>query len=245
MNPLKLSKIQREILVGILLGDAHLEVQGTKTASRLPKGPSGLSEKEWSFHVVDRPGRIKVEQSDKHKAYIQHLFDSFANFLMPGATLRKREVIRASSSMNKARERSINWCFQTRTHASFIFYAKQFYLHKKKRVPPVISKLLTPRALAYWYMDDGSMKSKQSKGVIFNTQGFSFKEVCILCEILTSKFQLKCWPRKQKEGYQIYVSGHSYERLREVIGPFLIPEMMYKFPLPRKRGLRLTQLPKE
>jgi LAGLIDADG DNA endonuclease family len=237
MNQLKLSKIQREILVGILLGDAHLEVQGSKISN------AGLSEKDRRY-VDDRPGRIKVEQSDKHKAYIQHLFDSFANFLTPGATLRKREVIRPSS-MKLTRERSVNWCFQTRTHASFIFYAKQFYLNKKKRVPPIISKLLTPRALAYWFMDDGSMKSKQSKGVLLNTQGFTYKEVCCLCDVLTSKIQLQCWPRKQKEGYQIYVSGHSYERLRELIGPFLIPEMMYKFPLPRKRGLRLTQLPKE
>jgi len=94
-------------------------------------------------------------------------------------------------------------------------------------------------------MDDGSIKSKQSKGVVFNTQGFCYKDVCTLCEVLTAKFQLSCWPRKQKEGYQIYVSGHSYERLRDLIYPYLLPEMTYKFPLPRIRGLRSTELPKE
>jgi len=204
----KLTKKQREILVGILLGDAHLE----------------------------RPCRIKVEQGDRHKVYIQHLFDIFANFTA-ASSLRKR-VVRLGGKVH------IHWCFQTRRHPSFLFYAHQFY-DTKKRVPPLIHRLLTPRTLAYWYMDDGSLKSKQSKGVILNTQGFSFQEVSTLCLVLSDKFQLKCWPRKQKEGYQIYISGHSYELLRDLISPFFIPEMLYKFPTPRTRGLRLTQLPKE
>jgi hypothetical protein len=209
MKKQKLTNTQREILVGILLGDAHLE----------------------------RPCRIKVEQGNGHKAYIQHLFDVFSNFTL-APQLRKR-VVRLSGSRVH-----INWCFQTIRHPSFLFYAHQFY-DTKKRVPPIIHRLLTPRALAYWYMDDGSMKSKQSKGVILNTQGFSFAEVSTLWKVLSDKFQLKCWPRKQREGYQIYISGHSYELLRELIYPFLIPEMLYKFPTPRIRGLRSTQLPKE
>jgi len=208
MNRQKLTKKQREVLVGILLGDAHLE----------------------------RPYRIVIEQGDKHKAYIEHLLGVFANFV--GASPPRKREVRLGEKIH------INWCFQTRHHVSFLFYAQQFY-HPRKRVPPIIHRLLTPRAIAYWYMDDGSIKSKQSKGVIFNTQGFCYKDVCTLCDVLAKKFQLKCWPRKQKEGYQIYVSGDSYERLRELIYPYLIPEMAYKFPVPRIRGLRSTELPKE
>jgi hypothetical protein len=205
----KLSQVQREILVGTLLGDAHLE----------------------------RPCRLKVEQGEKHKAYVLHLFDAFHNFIK-ASEIRRREV-RLGEKVH------INWCFQTVHHSSFLFYLHQFY-QTKKRVPPMIHRLLTPRALAYWYMDDGSIKSKQSKGVIFNTQGFSYKDICTLCEVLKTKFQLDCWPRKQKHNqWQIYVSGYSYERLRELLYIYLIPEMTYKFPSPRIRGLRLTKLPKE
>lgn len=199
MNSRTLTKIQREILVGILLGDAHLE----------------------------KPSRLKVEQGDNHRAYIEHLFEVFRNFIQaPGVRPR---VVRIGERLHT------NWCFQTIHHPSFLFYIHQFY-KDKKRVPPIISRLLTPRALAYWFMDDGSMKSKQSKGVILNTQGFSYAEVSILCEVLKVKFQLSCWPRKQpREQWQIYISGHSYERLRELIFLFLIPEMQYKFPLPRTK----------
>jgi hypothetical protein len=135
----KLNEIQREILVGILLGDAHLEFQLGK----------------W---------RLKIEQSDFHKIYAQHLFDIFANFIKT-SQLRKREV-RLGSKVH------VNWCFQTigMNSEEFFFFANQFYA-PKKRVPPLIYELLTPRGLAYWYMDDGSIKSKQSKGVILNTQG--------------------------------------------------------------------------
>jgi len=83
-------------------------------------------------------------------------------------------------------------------------------------------------------MDDGSMKSKQSKGVFFNTQGFTFNEVLKLSSILNNKYELKTKLRKQKIGYQIYVSGYSYENLRNIIYPFLIDSMQYKFPLHRK-----------
>lgn len=92
-------------------------------------------------------------------------------------------------------------------------------------------------------MDDGSIKSKQSKGVIFNTHGFDLPDIKRLCEFLESGFQLKAWPRKQvksrgqetKEYYQIYISGHSYEQFKSLIYPHLIPEMLYKFPPPRAR----------
>ena len=106
------------------------------------------------------------------------------------------------------------------------------------------------------------MKSKQSKGVIFNTHCFDLLDIKRLCELFESEFQLKAWPRKQvkkqkdgqgiKESYQIYISGHSYEQLRSLIYPHLIPEMLYKFPPQRvekthrsKKISRLTQLPKE
>jgi hypothetical protein len=95
-------------------------------------------------------------------------------------------------------------------------------------------------------MDDGSIKSKQSKGVLFNTQGFIYKDITLLSEILNKKFDLITFLRKQKEGYQIYVSGHSYEKLRSIIYPYLIESMLYKFPTERKIkiGLNLTQMPK-
>ena len=47
----------------------------------------------------------------------------------------------------------------------------------EKIVPINIENLLTPRGLAYWIMDDGSL---QNKGLHLNTYSFTSKEVLIL-----------------------------------------------------------------
>ncbi len=97
------------------------------------------------------------------------------------------------------------------------------------------------------------MKSKQSKGVILNTHNFSKKEVELLCFVLNETFNLECKPRRQKHlnkktntwrfYYQIYISGYSYETLRELIFSHLLLEMHYKFPPPRKRKRRNEDSP--
>ena len=203
-NKLKLSLIQKEILFGIALGDAHFETQNNSITYR-----------------------IKFEQSLKHKPYIDHLYENFKDFVN---TPPNNRII-----LYKNGNTSTNVKFATIFSSTFTFFGKQFYKDKKKIVPKLIHRWLTPRALAYWYMDDGSMKSVESKGVLLNTQSFSYAEVLHLCNVLTTKFNLCCWPRKQKsKTYQIYISGKSYEILRELIFEFFIPEMKYKFPLSRK-----------
>ena len=130
------------------------------------------------------------------------------------------------------------WLFDTASHPEITYYGNLFYKNQIKIIPCNLEDLLTARGLAYWFMDDGSLKSKESKGVIFNTHSFELKDIEFLCSILSSKFNLKAWPRKQKGKdkilYQIYISGKSYETLKELIYPFLIPEMLYKFPPERK-----------
>ena len=49
-----------------------------------------------------------------------------------------------------------------------------FYSLNKKIVPSNINQLLTPRGLAYWVMDDGSL---QNKGLHLNTYGFTNQDV--------------------------------------------------------------------
>lgn len=205
---LALNEEQREVLIGVLLGDACLESRnGCRTY------------------------RLKIEQSIKHEAYLLHLYRIFKNWVLSGP---KERSVSLSGRINK------NMRFQTVSHGAFRFYGQQFYRNGKKCVPKGIGRLLTPKAVAYWYMDDGSIKSKESKGVIFNAHSFTRFEIQELCTVLQKKFLLKAKPRLQKDGYQIYVSGESYETFTEIVRPHLIPEMYYKIPSARR-----TQLPKE
>jgi hypothetical protein len=88
-------------------------------------------------------------------------------------------------------------------------------------------------------MDDGSIKSRESKSVIFNTQGFIRNEVEQLVDVLRRNFKLEAKLQKQKEGFQIYISGNSYELFRELVDEYIHPSMRYKISPVRK-----TQMPK-
>ncbi len=195
---LKLTEEQREVLIGLMLGDGHLETQNG-----------------------GRTYRLKIEQSEKHVAYVWHLYRLFSEWVR---TPPQSKVVRSHGHV------STNWWFQTLSHGAFRFYAHQFCKDGRKRVPRLIHRWLNPRALAYWFMDDGSVKSSQSKGVIFNTQAFTQGEVKLLCRVLEGNFALDAKPRKQKEGYQIYISGGSCETFKALVEPYLIPEMLYKLP---------------
>lgn len=199
---LKLSQQQREVLIGILLGDGCLET----------------SDKGYTY-------RLLIEQSEKHREYVYHLYELFREWVL---TPPKERVIVVRGHESKS------WFFKTISHASFRFYAHQFYGENGKKVPTLIHRWLTPINFTYWYMDDGSIKSKESKGVILNTHSFLRPEVNRLAKALELTFGLQAKERRQKEGYQIYISGHSYERFRELVEPYLLESMWYKVPQLRR-----------
>jgi len=114
------------------------------------------------------------------------------------------------------------------TQASELFYAEMFYNKKIKHVPVNLEQDMTPLILAVWYMDDGSIKEFQS-----NTQNFKKQDVD--CQIFKTKFDIDSWKRPDSDGYRIYVSGKSYEKLGALITPFLTEDMWYKWPSLRKK----------
>ena len=197
-SSLKLSDALRETLVGLLLGDAHLETQNR-----------------------GRTYRVKLEYSAERQEYVNHLYVLFQDWVLTPPQL-------------KADHTHNNLWFQTVSHPAFRFYAHLFYKEGRKGVPRNVRKLMSARSIAYWYMDDGSVKSRESKGVIFNTHCFKRNEVQQLTEVLRAQFQLEASEREQKDGIQIYVSGKSYERFREIVDPHLHPSMLYKIPVDRK-----------
>ena len=197
-SSLKLNDTQRQVLVGVLLGDAHLETQNS-----------------------GRTYRVKFEYSAKHGEYANHLYGIFKEWILTPLQLKQDAT------------HDDVW-FQTVSHSAFRFYAHQFYDEKRKCVPKLIHRYLTDRSVAYWFMDDGSIKSRESKGVLFNTHGFVRSDVQRLIDVLRTSFALEAKERRQKDGIQIYISGKSYERFREIVDPHIHPSMQYKIPVDRK-----------
>src|SRR3990167_5439054 len=134
----KLTREQKSIIVGNLLGDGHLETQ--------TKG---------------KTYRLKIEHSISQKAYVDWQYQKLANLV--GTPPR----VNLKSLTGKV---SQNYKFDTLSSSSLRFFGQSFYQDGKKKIPRIIKKLLTPLALAVWFMDDGSIKSNQHRALILNTQ---------------------------------------------------------------------------
>ena len=103
---------------------------------------------------------------------------------------------------------NVYW-FRTFGHSEFQFYYDLFYpardrvasrrsfggregraaARRIKRVPKNIGELLTARALAYWFIDDGSYRTRKAKRYdFFSTHSFPLEDQEILVQALRDHF---------------------------------------------------------
>lgn len=204
---LSLSAHQKEMLFGLILGDVSLQTQDNR-----------------------KTYRVKFEQSDSHKEYIEHLHTEFNEWCLS----EPRYVCRKNSNNNTV----ITWAFQTLSHSEFTFFGNLFYdINRKKRVlTNLITNYLTDVGLSYWFMDDGSKMDfslNQGKGIHLHTQNFTISEVDLLCSELKTKFSLECWRGENKKRPIIIISGKCFSLFMSLVGPHILPSMKYKLPSQR------------
>ena len=256
---LPLSSLEQSTLVGIMLGDGHLQTQNMGKTFRLMVSQGGV-------------GTV----GEAHREYVYHLYDIFSNFCLQ----KPRKLVREDALSNNPR-----WLFHTKASGQFTDLAKQFYkplssfspdlkklyeergkgkgqheIHKVgakgknnktiqgnrliKVCPQGIKELLDERALSYWYMDDGSQKDPKSGACILNTQAFTLKECILLCEVLKERFSLDSQIRYKARlnrvfGHQIYIKSNN-NRFLQLVQPYYLHCMRYKLPkVVKSRKVRL------
>ena len=198
-DELVLSDYQKEVLIGLLLGDGCLERSKNSLGARL-----------------------KVGQSRKQNEFAVWLYDIFKEFVQTPPRVKQ------TKRNGKIYQEVV---FNTLTHPCFKSFYEMFYPTGKKIVPEGIDQFLTPTALTVWFMSDGSIKSKESRGRILNTQSFIRSDIEKLIFILKSKFNLQSSIRTQKDDLQIYISGKSAESLNAILKDKILPSFYYKLPL--------------
>ena len=203
---IELSIEQKEAIIGLMLGDASLQSQN--------KG---------------KTYRIKFEWGDKNKAYVLHVFNLFDEWLL--SQPHKKERLSPKGNL------IVNWGFQTFSHKAFNYLAELFLLDKggKKGISEnLVQDHLTPKGLAYWFMDDGGKldynKNSKNRSVVLNTHSFTDLEVENLCDQLSNKFELLCEVRSNKNKKIIVIKDTSYSKFYQLINPYLLEEMKYKLP---------------
>lgn len=192
-----------DIIVGTMLGDAKM-----------------------TFSFTSGNAAYICEQSSVHKDYLFHLFDLFKDFT------DKVEPVKYTRVDARNGVTSTSYYFNTVALPIFIQFAKMFYTEVAgtrkviKVVPSNIYDLLTPRALAYWIMDDG-MYVKRG-GVTLCTDSFTKAEVGLLKGVLESKFGFICQIHHKGANQRIYISGKSLGKLTTMVKPFMHESFMYK-----------------
>ena len=207
---MKLLEQQKDLLIGTLLGDGNLQ---TETSGRT-----------WRYRALHKA---------EHKEYLFHKY----SVLQP---LCKSPPIYAAIVDSRTNKLCQRWYFNTTVNDSLRHYGNLFYSFDPKtntfvkNVPKNIELFLTPRAIAYWYMDDGSLKwLGKSNAMRICTESFSKEGLFRLQTALKNRFNLETsLVKKTNEGvlvgYRIAINEQNSSNFREIIRPYLVECMKYK-----------------
>nr|YP_009659043.1 LAGLIDADG endonuclease [Spizellomyces sp. 'palustris']QCQ69041.1 LAGLIDADG endonuclease [Spizellomyces sp. 'palustris'] len=205
----KLTQDQKEILVGLCLGDLYISRANLSSNAHL------------SFEYGVYNGLF----------YTYHLLEEvFHTFVMPGWCDPKLRY-RGDPSINKGPRWSAY--FWTRSYACFNPYWDMFYAPNTKGgrakfmkvVPNNIGDMLTAKSLAYWAMDDG-FASQSAFG--FSTNGFFLHEVELLSSVLLINFGIITTLNPTYSGYILLLSSQSLPLFVSLVEPYFLPSMSYE-----------------
>lgn len=203
-----LNQLQKDLLIGSLLGDGNMQTYS--------KG------KTWRYRAIHQ---------SKDIAYILYKYSILKDLC--GSI--PKESFTFDSRTNKLYSR---YSFNTLTHPSLRFFANMFYKFDVKTqrwmkiIPRKIELFLTPRALAFFYMDDGSLKWKDhSKATRLCTDNFAFEDIKRFQRVLMSKYKIRTRLSKAKKGYRIEINQENALLFYDIIKPYMHPSMTYRIPI--------------
>lgn len=204
---------QKDLLIGTLLGDAHMS---TKTKGRT-----------W-YYVV--------KHSLKQKDYLFH-----KHALLKSICLSEPKYFEQTNG--RLPKLHPGYRFNTSVHESLRFYGTMFYKlnpetdRMVRGVPTNIAKFLTPRAIAYWYMDDGYLKwSGKSNAMVLSTDSFHLHEINCLRAALSNLYGIETQlnrknPKHEFYGYRISINEKNSLLFRALIKDHVLESMLYKLKL--------------
>ncbi len=202
---------QLDVLIGSLLGDARLECRSIGKR-----------------HPIT--ARLRIHHSDKQKDYVFWKYEIFKDIVGKGP--RKIMVWRDS----KRNKNHYSWYFHSKSLENLGLLQKYFYKGKTKILPENIFNLITPHALAVWFMDDGS---NTGNSYTINTQCFSKKEQEKIVKFFKEKYDINAKIVKEYLNFKIAIGRHEYKKLNNAIESYIIPSMIYKIVNPRNDSVKL------
>ena len=219
--------------VGIQLTGDHpvmtergwVRVEDLRADDRIATG-QGVSDLE--FDVVcgtllgdgclqSRSSTLTFSHSAKQAAYARFKADLLADF---GVSQERRQV---AAAVGDVRRHEVVLT-RTRAHRALRILRSEFYA-ERKIVPEWLSDHLSPRMLAFWFMDDGYNRIRPGRRPIAEiaTMGFSAHDQVVL---MSGLLRLGL-PAKMVRG-RLHFDTTATERLSSLVAPFVPDAMRYK-----------------
>ena len=201
-----MNKTLKDMLIGVLLGDAHI-------------GRTGLNKAFISF-----------EQSNKKSEYLNYLYKLTKEGGLPLMVDGIKEYTREDNRFNNINK---SLYFRTQSLEELKPLADLFLNEEgKKIIPSNIGDHLTEKSLAFWIMDDGQQVKRG--GLTLCTDNYKHEEIEILRNVLKENFNLNSSIHNKKSNNndsvyeRIYLSKQSFENLKPSLIPHMHETMLYK-----------------
>ncbi len=194
------TKRQREILIGTILGDGYLQRTGKRNA------------------------RLKLEHSQHQKDYLWWKYEQLHNLMQdnPKRLERYNPIWKRTYTYYRCQTHSLPLLGRYKRY----FYDEQGL----KRIPENIAQLLrSPLSLAVWFMDDGHYYPRDGVAYIYLSR-YSGEELQRLVTALKDNFGLHPQVVWKKGYPCLYFPRKETQRLMALIKPWVPPCMKHKTP---------------
>jgi hypothetical protein len=121
------------------------------------------------------------------------------------------------------------WTFNTTVTPLGLKFSKMFYKKNKKKMPSKkdLVLYLSPIGLAYWFMDNGSLKSN-CLSYYLCTDCFNLDELKVIREVFKEKYDIDISFHKQRSNYRIYIPKRESKKFYNLIEKYVYISMKYK-----------------
>lgn len=204
MKLYQISQETMDIFIGTILGDASIKINNAITLATYSFAQATVRAEYLTF-VINGLGSYTSDRKVYNGSTYDRRYDK-TNTFVSFATLSIPDLV---------------WIHQ-------IFYSYNSLTGAwVKVIPADISNFLTPRALAFWIIDDGFQTKRN--GVTLCTDCFSYEDVMILKTAIEKNFGFKCTLHfKNKKYYRIYISRKDLPRIIEILEKYFHPSILYK-----------------
>lgn len=159
---------------------------------------------------------LQVSHGPRQLPYLQHLADVLQ------APRQIRKIVR-NNAFGK-----IIYQLQYENKRALSPIAALALRNAQKTVNAAWLSRITPRSLAYWFMDDGTSSWHKSGSTCrFCTNSYNVLELCLLMSLLAS-YGITATPCRASGGFVLNVAKRSINRVFDIVEPYVVPCLRYK-----------------